>query len=111
MPFLKYLAEGMQAGKSTVEVGTGQSLWDFYASHPQKEEVFDHWMAGFTSQHASAILEAVDFSKFSTIVDIGGGRGALLAEVLNTYPSISAILCERPLGYSAVNRISCRKGC
>ena len=43
-----------------------------------------------------AVLAAYDFSQFSTIADIGGGRGHLLRAVLQAAPDTSGILFDLP---------------
>jgi hypothetical protein len=45
---------------------------------------------------AEAIRAAYDFAGMATIVDVGGGHGALLAEILKTYPHMRGILFDLP---------------
>ena len=40
----------------------------------------------------TSLLDAYDFGRFGTIVDVGGGNGALLAALLETYPDLRGIL-------------------
>jgi spermidine synthase len=42
------------------------------------------------------VLAAYDFSEFRTIVDVGGGNGALLAAILSAQPNAAGILAELP---------------
>lgn len=44
----------------------------------------------------AAVLAAYDFSRFSTIADIGGGRGHLLRAVLQASPDTSGVLFDLP---------------
>jgi hypothetical protein len=53
-------------------------------------------MTGFSAAEIAGVVEAYDFSQFRKIVDIGGGRGSLLAAVLNKYPDLRAILYDLP---------------
>ena len=43
-----------------------------------------------------AILEAYDFGRFGTIVDVGGGNGALLAAILAEHPAVHGVLFDQP---------------
>jgi hypothetical protein len=43
-----------------------------------------------------SLLEAYDFSGFGTIVDVGGGRGALLASLLAAHPHQHGVLFDLP---------------
>ena len=45
---------------------------------------------------APAIVEAYDFSGFNTLVDIAGGHGYLLAQVLKANPKLKGILFDVP---------------
>ena len=42
------------------------------------------------------VVDAYDFGRFGTVVDVGGGRGMLLAAVLARYPSVDGVLFDQP---------------
>lgn len=42
--------------------------------------------------YINAIVDAYDFSKFERIVDVGGGRGMLLAGILSRNPHVRGVL-------------------
>jgi hypothetical protein len=52
-------------------------------------------MLSLTGQITAAVLDAYDFSRFSVVADIGGGRGALLSAILAAHPSLRGILFDR----------------
>ena len=52
-------------------------------------------MTGRTSQDADAVVAAYDFSVFRTVVDVGGGRGTLLAAILRANPDVRGVLFEQ----------------
>ena len=45
---------------------------------------------------SSAVLEAYEFANFETIVDVGGGNGALLAAILERYRGACGVLVDLP---------------
>ncbi len=53
-------------------------------------------MSRLTVNHIPAIVNAYDFSQCGTIVDVGGGRGALLCEILKKNPHLNGIVYDRP---------------
>jgi hypothetical protein len=53
-------------------------------------------MTGASEGEISAILAAYDFSPNRRIVDVGGGRGHLLAAILGINPDASGILFDLP---------------
>jgi hypothetical protein len=58
--------------------------------------VFDEAMAAFTQRAAVAVAAAYDFSRFATIVDVGGGNGALLLGILAAHRAPKGIVFDRP---------------
>jgi hypothetical protein len=53
-------------------------------------------MNSISDQVADSLAAAYDFSQFRTIVDVGGGGGALIAAVLGRYPGVRAVLFDLP---------------
>jgi hypothetical protein len=53
-------------------------------------------MAGVSRQLVATILDVYDFSRFQTVVDVGGGNGALLAAILVRNPGMDGVLYELP---------------
>lgn len=74
----------------------GVDEWEYLAQHPETAAVFHDAMTATTRQQIPAILEAYDFSRIQTLVDIGGGHGPLLAAILRAYPALQGILVDRP---------------
>ena len=58
--------------------------------------MFDRAMTDITRGVNRSLLDAYDFGRFSTVVDIGGGRGALLTAVLEVHPGMRGVLFDRP---------------
>jgi SAM-dependent methyltransferase len=63
---------------------------------PEQQAVFDAAMATFAPQTAMAIAAAYDFSQFGTVIDVGGGNGALLIGILGANPRLHGIVFDRP---------------
>jgi hypothetical protein len=53
-------------------------------------------MTSASEHEVAAILAAYDFAGMATMVDVGGGQGALLAALLKAYPDMRGILFDRP---------------
>jgi hypothetical protein len=66
------------------------------AIHPDVNAAFDANMAVVSQPENAAIAQAYDFGQFTHVVDIGGGRGGLLAAVLRTYPKVRGVLYDQP---------------
>ncbi len=73
----------------------GAPLFEHLAKHPEQARTFDGAMAAGSSFFAE-VPGAYDFSGATTVVDLGGGRGALLAEILKANPGLRGVLYDAP---------------
>lgn len=74
----------------------GMSFWEYLGSHPETGALFDRTMASYARYRVGPSVAAYDFGQFGTIVDVGGGNGALLIEILRTYPRPRGIVFDLP---------------
>jgi ubiquinone/menaquinone biosynthesis C-methylase UbiE len=85
----------VQTGESAFEQLYGMDLFEYNDQNPHQGEIFDRVMA--QSQDVNAeVLAAYDFSSINKLVDVGGGKGSLLAAILQAYPRIAGVLFDRP---------------
>ncbi len=91
-----HLTACLRRGISGTEVAFGQGLFDYLRDHPEAATRFNTFMADQTAASVSAVLKAYDFSDVSDLVDIGGGRGALVAGLLQAYAGLRGILFDQP---------------
>ena len=74
----------------------GQPFYGYLHAHPRAAARFNAAMNGFSSHETAAILEAYDFSDARSVVDIGGGHGALLAALLRAHAQLTGTLFDLP---------------
>jgi 2,7-dihydroxy-5-methyl-1-naphthoate 7-O-methyltransferase len=74
----------------------GHPFWADLQAHPDIDASFDALMgpAGHGPPD-SDVLVSGDWESVHTVVDVGGGTGALLAEILRTRPGLRGILVDR----------------
>jgi hypothetical protein len=53
-------------------------------------------MTSLSRRVTAAVLDAYDFAAFDVVADVGGGRGALLAALLERHPQMRGILFDQP---------------
>jgi hypothetical protein len=75
---------------------SGQSLFPFLAKYPEEAAIFNDAMASTTAAVASAFVAAYDCSRFSTVVEVGGGFGLLLRAILAGNPALHGVLFDLP---------------
>jgi hypothetical protein len=73
----------------------------FEGFSPEARAVFDEAMVAGTKLIAGAVALAYDFSGMRSIVDVGGGRGALLPPILRANPAMTGTVFDLP---------TCREG-
>jgi hypothetical protein len=74
----------------------GMSIYEFLSGHPEEAGVFGAAAAEFHAQAITRIAAAHDFSRYGTVVDVGGGSGTLLAAVLRRHPTVRGVLFDLP---------------
>ena len=90
------LPESISTGKTGWRLRLGVDAWGYRAKHPDESQRFDRGMVSLTNVTADTIAEDYNFSQFKTIVDVGGGRGTLIAQVLSRYPAARGVLFDEP---------------
>jgi len=89
------LLHGVRTGDTPFAHVHGEAFFDFLdrfeASGRHYEEA---WNA--LGDVDAAIADAYDFSRFRTIVDVGGGHGGLLRRALASAPGSRGVLFDRP---------------
>jgi ubiquinone/menaquinone biosynthesis C-methylase UbiE len=71
-------------------------VWDWYPAHPREHDRFIWGMNGFTQVHCREVVQAFDFSRFRKVVDVGGGGGVLIREILQVNPQLHGVLFDQP---------------
>ncbi len=100
MPFHRYpwtdLYETVRTGESAFDRIHGTEAWDYLAEHPEDAAIFDAAMTSVSTSEAVSIVQAYDFTRFGTVVDVGGGRGGSLAAILSANPHLQGVLFDMP---------------
>jgi hypothetical protein len=90
------LLHSVRTGENAFRHVHGVDVWEQRAQNPAERAVFDRAMTDVTRGVNRSLLDAYDFGRFSTVVDVGGGQGALLTALLETYPQMRGVLFDQP---------------
>ena len=90
------LLESVQTGRPGLEQALGMPIFDWLAKHPEEASLFSETMVSFHGAEPAAVAAAYDFSGMTTIVDVGGATGNLLAAILDKYPGSQGVLYDLP---------------
>lgn len=89
------LLHTVRTGRPAWETVFGKPFWQHLADDPRMGSSFDAAMATGPEYVADA-AGGYDWRAASHVVDVGGGTGGLLAEVLRTNPHLSGTLVDLP---------------
>ncbi|WP_040840565.1 methyltransferase [Nocardia brevicatena] len=91
-----HLVDAVRTGAPTVDTVRGEAFFDHMRTDRELGEMFDRAMASIDGLGQNPVLAAHDFTRYHTIIDIGGGRGALLCEILRRAPGCTGVLFDLP---------------
>lgn len=91
-----YLLHSARTGENAFAALHGTDVWTYRSEHLDRADSFDRAMVAMTATLAGAVATAYDFSGVSTVVDIGGGHGALLETLLTTHSHLNGVLFDLP---------------
>ena len=98
-PFRSAFAEfqySVETGKTAFEKVSGMPVFDYLAQHPDMASQFSAAMVGIHGAEPPAVAAAYDFSRFATIVDVGGATGNMLGHILKRHARPRGVLFDRP---------------
>jgi hypothetical protein len=90
------LLHTVQTSQPAVERVLGMPLYQYFAEHPEAGAIFDRTMASYAQYRLRPVAHAYDFSRFSVIVDVGGGNGMLLVLILQAHPQPRGMVFDFP---------------
>ncbi|WIX89981.1 methyltransferase [Amycolatopsis sp. DG1A-15b] len=101
------LLETITTGRAAYERRYGRDFWADIDAEPRLRRSFDAQMNWRFQAQAPQIAERFDWSRFPRIVDVGGGDGLVLAEILRAHPALrGAVLDLAPSAAAAADRFA-----
>ena len=90
------LEHSIRTGENAFTALHGEDVWAWRAREPSEESAFNRAMASMSAPVGPALAAAEDFAGATTVADIGGGSGTLLAAVLAAHPHLRGMLFDQP---------------
>lgn len=90
------LTESVRTGESIVPGLRGMDGFDYLVEIPDHAALFDQTMTSLAQMTLAVVVASYDFAAHPTIVDVGGGQGAMLAAILATTPDSQGVLYDVP---------------
>lgn len=86
----------LETGKPGFDKALGMPMFDYLAQHPEAASLFSEAMVGFHGSEPPTVAEAYDFSGMTTVVDVGGATGNMLAALLSRHAGLKGVLYDLP---------------
>jgi hypothetical protein len=91
-----HLDHSLKTGEAAFPQAFGVDFWSFLAAHSEQQDAFADAMRLQSAMLSVACAPLIGLSGVSSVADIAGGTGDLLAAILEANPSTHGILVDRP---------------
>jgi hypothetical protein len=91
-----HLVDAVRTGEPVGPALDGMPFFEYMQTDREVGELFDRAMTSISALAMAPLLAAYDFSRYGTIVDVGGGEGTLLTEILSRTTQSRGILFDLP---------------
>lgn len=89
------LAHTVRTGEPAFGLVTASEAYEYFAQHPEDGAIFSAHIEAYARQAVLAVL-TYDFTGQRTVVDVGGGYGAVISAILSAHPELRGILLDLP---------------
>ncbi|MFG2396429.1 methyltransferase [Streptomyces lydicus] len=91
------LDEAVRSGRSVFPELYGKGFFEYlHEDARESAQVFDRAMTTSSKQSAEDVAKLLDLSGASSVADIGGGQGHVLASLLEKHPGLKGTLLDLP---------------
>lgn len=86
----------IKTGKSSFEEIYGKPFFDYLNEHPEKLHAYHKAMYQYAKDDYKKLSTLIDFSKHQSVMDVGGGYGAILEIIKEKNPTVECVLFDLP---------------
>ena len=92
----QYLDFSISTGKSSFEEIYSLPFFDYLNEHPEKSHAYHKAMYQYAKDDYKTLPDVIDFSKHKSVMDVGGGYGAVLENIKRKNQNLECILFDLP---------------
>lgn len=104
------LAECVRSGKPPAGIKYGPDGFAELNEDPAAAAIFNQAMVDNSRRIAAEAAQAYDFARFAAVMDVGGGYGAALAEVLKAAPGAAGCVLDLEHAHEGAEALFAREG-
>lgn len=71
-------------------------LFEYLELHPESSKLYGEAMTSLSRAEAAALLSSYEFGATANVVDVGGGHGTLMMEILKAHPGARGVVYDLP---------------
>ena len=86
----------LRSGEPCFDLAFGEPVFEHLQKYPDRAAIYNNVQSSNSAILTPQIATAYDFSQFDTLMDVGGGHGYLLAEILKATPGLKGMLFDLP---------------
>jgi hypothetical protein len=86
----------LQSGAPAFAAANGVPFFQYIAADPTRSATMGKFMVGIYGAEGPKIAASYPFGRFNTLIDIGGGQGHIIAEILRQHPALKGALFDLP---------------
>jgi SAM-dependent methyltransferase len=92
------LLSAVRSGKTAYHEAFGRNFWDDMDANPEIGAKFDALIGpqGHGKSDPEILVDPSDWAEVRSVVDVGGGTGSLLVEILRAHPHVRGTLVDLP---------------
>ncbi|MER7155538.1 methyltransferase [Streptomyces lydicus] len=90
------IPEVLRTGQPGFDAAYGVPFFQHLAATPAASRLFDTALTSLTSGVNEHLVRSYGFPDSGKVIDVAGGRGGLLREVLTRHPGLTGVLFDRP---------------
>ncbi|HEX6472714.1 MAG TPA: methyltransferase [Streptosporangiaceae bacterium] len=90
------LLHSVRTGEAAFPVQFGRSLWEDLATDPDRTDSFNASMSSSVPGRSPELIAGYDWGSLGHVVDVGGGDGSFLIDLLTRYPRLRGTVVDRP---------------
>ena len=105
-----YVVDSLRTGRPSAERAFGWPYFDWLNQEPEAAAVFNKAMTGGARGALPTLLPLSFWSEVTSVVDVGGGNGTILAALLESHPHLRGIVFDLPHAEEAANALFAAEG-
>lgn len=99
----------IRTGNSSFEEIYGKPFFHFLNDNPDKLNDYHKAMYQYAKDDYKALPDVIDFSKYKSVMDVGGGYGAVLEIIKKNNPNLDCVLFDMPKVINKVDVLNIKK--